>query len=77
MNANPKRNRVRCKRCDTVIESKHRHDFVTCKCGDISVDGGQSYSKRAFRPGAEWEELGDNVERLATVIRNAREDGEK
>jgi hypothetical protein len=26
--------------------SKHRHDFVTCSCGTISVDGGQEYLKR-------------------------------
>jgi hypothetical protein len=25
------------------MESKHRHDFVTCKCGESWLDGGDSY----------------------------------
>lgn len=37
------RNAARCKKCDTVIESKYRHDFVSCKCGAIFVDGGKDY----------------------------------
>lgn len=40
------KNAVRCKRCGSVIESKHCHDFVTCSCGDCSVDGGLDYLKR-------------------------------
>lgn len=35
-----------CNKCDEFIVSKHRHDFVTCKCGAISVDGGQAYLRR-------------------------------
>lgn len=31
-----------------MIESKHRHDFVTCSCGASSVDGGKVYLRRAF-----------------------------
>lgn len=41
-----KRNAVRCKLCDTVIESKHRHDFVRCRCGSCFTDGGHSYIRR-------------------------------
>lgn len=40
-------NAVICNKCDDFIVSKHRHDFVTCKCGNISVDGGQEYLRRA------------------------------
>lgn len=39
------RNRAKCKLCQEVLESFHRHDFVTCKCGEISIDGGQDYFK--------------------------------
>lgn len=35
-----------CNKCDDFIVSKHRHDFVSCKCGAISVDGGQEYLRR-------------------------------
>lgn len=41
------RNSAKCLRCEDHIESKHRHDFVTCKCGAISVDGGKEYFKRS------------------------------
>lgn len=40
------RNAVRCLLCNDVIESKHVHDFVTCTCGNISVDGGHDYLRR-------------------------------
>ncbi len=30
-----------CSRCFEFIYSKSRHDFVSCKCGAISLDGGQ------------------------------------
>src|SRR5574337_866627 len=32
--------KVRCKKCDDVIQSMHRHDFRWCKCGAIAIDGG-------------------------------------
>lgn len=38
-------NRGRCIHCDEIIESLHRHDFVTCGCGKSSVDGGSWYLK--------------------------------
>jgi hypothetical protein len=39
-------NAVICNKCDDFIVSKHRHDFVSCKCGNVSVDGGQAYLRR-------------------------------
>jgi hypothetical protein len=39
-------NAVTCLGCGDFIFSKHRHDFVTCTCGAISVDGGQDYLRR-------------------------------
>lgn len=36
------KNRAKCKKCESVIESFHNLDYVTCKCGEISVDGGDS-----------------------------------
>ena len=37
------RNRAKCKLCEEILESFHRHDYVTCKCGEIFIDGGQDY----------------------------------
>ncbi len=40
------RNMARCKKCGETIESKSVHDFVTCECGAIFVDGGREYLRR-------------------------------
>ena len=40
------RNAIRCKICGSIIESKNVHDFQTCKCGAVSVDGGLAYIRR-------------------------------
>ncbi len=34
------RNRAKCKKCESIIESLNIHDTVECKCGEISVSGG-------------------------------------
>ena len=39
-------NVVTCMACGDRIFSRHRHDFVTCTCGAVSVDGGQEYLRR-------------------------------
>ena len=41
------KNQVKCLKCNDIIVSRHRHDFVTCTCGNVSVDGGQDYPKRS------------------------------
>ena len=40
-------NQVECLVCGDRPFSAHRHDFQTCKCGNVSVDGGCDYLKRA------------------------------
>jgi len=37
--------KLKCRKCGDVIESKHRHDFVWCKCKSIFVDGGKDYCR--------------------------------
>jgi len=32
--------RGQCVLCGDVVESKHRHDFVRCGCGESFLDGG-------------------------------------
>ena len=44
------RNIAKCTKCGDIIESKYRHDFVTCGCGAISIDGGNDYWKRSGNP---------------------------
>lgn len=34
------RNRAKCKLCQSIIESFHQFDHITCKCSEISISGG-------------------------------------
>lgn len=34
------KNRAKCKLCSNIIESFHATDYVSCKCDEISVSGG-------------------------------------
>ena len=45
--------KLQCNKCKDIIESKHVHDFVECKCGAIFVDGGDEYT----RMGGEIEDI--------------------
>lgn len=57
------KNKVKCLKCDDIIESTHRHDFVTCTCGSISVDGGHDYLRRVGDMN-EYEELSEILEEV-------------
>ena len=38
------RNAIKCLVCNSVLESKHRHDYVQCKCSnEAATDGGLAY----------------------------------
>ena len=40
------KNSVKCLMCNTILESKHRHDFQQCSCSNGAfVDGGLSYNR--------------------------------
>lgn len=54
------RNAAKCLLCDTVIESKHVHDCVSCKCGNLFVDGGLEYLRRGWNQTADtWQDLSE------------------
>ena len=40
------RNAAQCRLCGDVIESNSVHDFKTCSCGAISIDGGREELRR-------------------------------
>lgn len=40
-------NGAECKECGYFIRSRNKHDYVSCKCGSISVDGGSHYLRRS------------------------------
>lgn len=40
------RNSAKCLKCNDEVVSEFRHDYRTCKCGAIMVDGGIDYLRR-------------------------------
>ena len=54
-----KKNAIRCTHCGDIIESKYRHDFVTCSCGRVSVDGGHDYIRVCCKDIGEYEDLSE------------------
>jgi len=72
-------NKAECRTCGDIIESRHRHDYVTCSCSSISIDGGKDYLKRVgnvivdlidlseheryFRKPYEWSARDEDVEK--------------
>ncbi len=39
-------NQARCMKCGDVVRSMNRHDYRSCECGAIAVDGGSWYPRR-------------------------------
>ena len=57
-------NKIQCKHCCEIIESKHVHDLVKCKCETCSVDGGHDYLRRSYKnsPEEDYIELSEKEE---------------
>lgn len=49
-------NQVFCLRCEDAPFSSNRHDMRSCKCGNVSVDGGTAYLRRMFGT-KEWKDI--------------------
>ena len=55
-------NKALCNNCKDIIESKHGHDFVTCSCGNVSVDGGKNYLRRCYKEEGCYTDLSETYE---------------
>jgi hypothetical protein len=60
-------NEAQCAKCGQIIFSRSRHDFVSCKCGAIAVDGGMDYRRIVGN-------LGDVIDRSMYITEKAKED---
>lgn len=56
------KNRAKCLICGDVIESKYTHDFQTCSCGNLSVDGGADYCRITAKQIEKYEGLPSIIE---------------
>lgn len=55
-------NKAQCLICMDIIESTHRHDYKSCKCGNLAVDGGFNYIRRTFKDKNKIKELSEYTE---------------
>lgn len=62
-----KRNRAQCLICNEIIESTYTHDYTTCSCGNVSVDGGHDYLKRAVKEMSGFLEMAETEEADASI----------
>ena len=53
-------NKIRCRKCADIIESKYTHDYVSCSCGSCAVDGGYEYLRRTGEL-EDFEELSETL----------------
>lgn len=56
------KNAAQCLICMDIIESKSVHDFITCSCGNLSVDGGHDYCKRSCMDMSKIKDLSTSIE---------------
>lgn len=66
-------NRIKCKKCEDIVISHHRHDFRYCKCGAVATDGGldyqiitgkiEDYENLSIYSTADFEEIREHFER--------------
>ena len=55
-------NKIKCKKCGDVIESKSTNDLKRCSCGAVAVDAGKEYLKRLGNE-KDYEELSIKVKK--------------
>jgi len=47
---------ITCPRCKDTIYSRAGHDFHSCTCGDVSVDGGPKLERVLWQAGCGFEQ---------------------
>jgi len=61
-------NQAKCLKCGDEPYSAHRHDFKSCECGDIFVDGGMDYIRHGFMSKDTWMNLSINLDELPCEV---------
>lgn len=65
------RNRAKCKLCGDIIESLYINHLVSCKCNEISLDGGQSNAKMLARNWDNFLIVDDNDAEIAPIFKDS------
>ncbi len=68
------RNRAKCKLCQSIIESFHRYDNVSCKCGEIAIEGGQDYLRCSAKDWKNFLRIDDEGNEIVPTIKDKEEE---
>lgn len=71
------KNRAKCKLCDSIIESFHRYDVVSCQCGEISIDGGFDFYRAVVGDWNNFLRIDDEGNEIIPKIEENKEDIKK
>ena len=65
--------RIRCRKCGDILQSKYRHDFQMCKCGSCYIDGGNDYCRvGGKKEDIEWIDRKDK-KKVKYIFENCKE----
>lgn len=67
------RNRAKCKLCQDIIESLSQHDFVSCSCGEISIDGGTAYYRVSVKDFKNFLRVDDEGNEIVVIFDDKEE----
>lgn len=70
------KNRAKCKVCLSVIESFHIYDYVTCKCGQISISGGNDKLECSAKDWANFLRIDDEGHEIIVKVKDSKESKE-
>jgi hypothetical protein len=56
-----------CLVCSDTIISQHRHDYKSCSCGNVQVDGGSDYAKYGYLV-ARWIAIPDKDGKFVLMV---------
>jgi hypothetical protein len=67
------KNRAKCKLCFDILESFHLHDYVSCKCGEISISGGSDKLECSAKDWNNFLRIDDQGNEVVVKIKNSVE----
>jgi len=68
---------VKCPKCEDIIFSRAGHDYHSCSCGTLSVDGGFEYMKLSLAPPFNFSEITELTLELNLSKRDLYDDWNK
>lgn len=67
------KNRAKCKLCSTIIESFHTYDYVICKCGEISISGGNGRLECSAKNWVNFLRVDENGNEIIVKVKDSPE----